>query len=173
MALSDAQIAMRQKLGLAEDADEATVLAALDEALEERADPPASPPATPVVASAPDQPAAQAQPAPAGTMVIDSSAWEAREERLRRLEATENKRRREERDQVINQAVAEGKFQNARVEHWQRLWDADPEGTRQVIDGLARGIVPVNELGFSGSLDDRAIDDEFGHLFPPSYSKES
>lgn len=167
---------MRQDLGLAGDADEATIVAALSEALTERADPPASPPTPPAapVASVdlpgPVQPATPSGPATPGTMVIDESAWQAQQERIKRLEAVDAKRRREERDSVIAQAVSEGKFPHARAEHWVRLWDADPEGTRVVIDGLSRGVVPVNELGHGGGDDGSSVDDEFAHIFPPAYT---
>jgi ATP-dependent protease ClpP protease subunit len=168
VAFSDEQLTtLRQKLGTADDADEATILAALDEALSERAEPPAAPSPTQPTDSAPTdaQPTGQTSAATPGTMVIDSSAWEEREARIKRLEAQDAKRRREERDAVIGQAVRDGKFPHARVEHWARLWDADPEGTRTVIAGLARNVVPVNEIGHGG--DDAEFDAEFAHLFPP------
>jgi ATP-dependent Clp endopeptidase proteolytic subunit ClpP len=170
VAFSDEQLTtMRQELGLAEDADEATIVAALSEALSERAEPPAAPGSAGQPTDQAPPPSPQNTPTAPGTMVIDSSAWEEREARIKRLEAQDQKRRREERDQVIANAVSEGKFPHARKDHWTRLWDADPEGTRQVIDGLMKGVVPVNELGHAG--DDESIDDEFGHLFPPSYSQ--
>lgn len=167
VAFTDEQLTtMRQELGLAEDADEATIVAAMSEALGERADAPATPTAGPApTPAAPAAPSAQVASAP-GTMVIDSSAWDAQQERIKRLEAADTKRRREERDQIVDQAVKDGKFRADRKDHWKRLWDADPEGTRQVIDGLTKGVVPVNELGHA-SDDEHDIDDEFAHLFPP------
>lgn len=167
---------MRQDLGLAGDADEATIVAALSEALTERADPVASPPTPPAAQPVADtvipvpSAAAPAAPSKPGTMVIDSSAWDAQQERIQRLEAADVKRRREERDQVIAKAVGEGKFHADRSEHWARLWDADPEGTRQILDGLTRGVVPLNELGHGGGDDGSSVDDEFAHMFPPAYS---
>jgi hypothetical protein len=175
VAFSDEQITnLRAKLQLPETADEAAILAAVnavvDESLEESTPAAATPP-TPTAA---DQPAPAAAPealpvaagAP-GTMVIDASAWAAREESIKRLEAADAKRRREERDQVVGQAIQAGKFAPARVEHWVRLWDADPEGTRQVIAGLTPNVVPVEEMGVLGSGED-SIDEEFAHLFPPT-----
>ena len=176
VAFTDEQLTnMRQDLGLAGDADEATIVAALSEALSERADPadsPPTPPAPPVVAEingpAPATPAPN--PSKPGTMVIDTSAWDAQQERIQRLEAADKQRRVAERDQVIAQAVAEGKFHLDRSEHWARLWDADPEGTRQILDGLTRFVVPVNELGHGGGDDGSSVDDEFAHMFPPTLS---
>lgn len=101
-----------------------------------------------------------------GTMRIDVSAWQEREDRLKRLEAQAAKQSRDERDKVIAKAVEDGKFAPARKEHWVRLWDADPEGTRQVIDTLARNVIPVMASGYAGG-DDDGFDDEFAALFPP------
>ncbi|MEO3929247.1 head maturation protease, ClpP-related [Micromonosporaceae bacterium B7E4] len=123
--------------------------------------PPAEPPAPqPVSTATPTAPVA-------GTMQIDVSAWEAQQKRIQALEATDARRRREERDQVIAQAVQDGKFAPARAEHWARLWDADPEGTRTVIDGLARNVIPLAELGYAGDRDDVDLDAEFAALYPP------
>jgi ATP-dependent protease ClpP protease subunit len=178
MAFTPEQLTtMRQTLGLSEDADEATITAALVESAQEAADAvpsapaapaPAQPAATQPEAPAPAAPSAAAPAGPTpGTMVIDSSAWDEREARIKRLEAADNKRRREERDQVVDQAVRDGKFPTARKEHWKRIWDADPEGTRTVIDGLTKGVVPVNEIGHA--LDsDEDFDAEIAHLFPPT-----
>jgi hypothetical protein len=105
---------------------------------------------------------------PDGTVVMDASTWEASQERIKKLEAADAKRRREERDQIINQAVKDRKFTPARKEHWVRLWDADPEGTRECIAGLAKNIMtPVESIGFN-DYDDADLDDEYKHLFPPT-----
>lgn len=171
--------AMRAKLQLPADADEAAILnavtAVVDESLEQ-ADPQATttapapvaqaaPTATAQQAAAPTAPVAP-QPTAAGTMVIDSAAWQEREDRIKRLEATDAQRRREERDAVIAQANRDGKFPPARNEHWTRLWDADPEGTRAVINSLAKNVVPVESLGSDTA--EAGIDEEYAHLFPPS-----
>src|SRR5262249_5899804 len=74
---------------------------------------------------------------------IDASTWNEREDRIKRLEAQEARRRNEERDQVITLAIQQGKFTPARRDHWKRLWDADPEGTRQIIGTLATSVIPI------------------------------
>lgn len=180
MAFSDAQITtLRAKLELPETADEAAIVAAInavvDESLEEKppaatADtPPVGAPAAPAPpqATTPTAPPPAQQPVAAGTMVIDASAWTEREERIKRLEAADAKRRVDERDQILGQAVQAGKFAPARVEHWKRLWDADPEGTREVVAGLTPNVVPIAAMGELG-LGEDSIDEEFNHLFPPT-----
>lgn len=179
-------VKIREGLGLPADATDEDVTQALVTAgLAPAAPAPATPTTEPAPASAPargpmptepptaDQiaAAAAAQPTPVaagpGTMVIDAAAWQAREDSIKRLEAAEAKRRTEERDAVIGQAVKAGKFPPARVEHWKRLWDADPEGTRTVVDSLTPNVVPVTAMGEYGSGED-AVDEEFAHLFPPT-----
>jgi len=165
MQFSEEQLTeLRNKLGLADDQELSpdAVLAALgepasagDQPTNDGGNPPPAPPA----------PGASA-PRASGTITVDQAAWDEREDRIKRLEANDAKRRRDERDQVIAQAVRDGKFPPARKDHWVRLWDADPEGTREAIAGLARNVVPVTEIGVMDG-DDEAIDQEFAHLFPP------
>lgn len=165
MQFSDEQLAtLRNKLGLADDAtlEPSQVLAAIADVT-----PQDQGGSTPPADTTP--PAAPAKPV-AGTMTIDASAWDEREERIKRLEASQAKHAREERDQVIDQAVRDGKFAPARKEHWAKLWDADPEGARTVIDGLTKNVIPVTALGINLE-DDESIDAEFASLFPPTTPK--
>jgi len=154
---SDEQLtALRTKLGLADDAtlEPSQVLAAISDpgtAPQDKKDDP-EPPVPPVKQVA-------------GTMTIDASAWEAQQASIKRLEAKQAKSDRDERDQVIAKAIQDGKFAPARKEHWARLWDADPEGTRQVLDSLTKNVIPVDALG-TNLEDDESIDAEFAHLFP-------
>ncbi len=46
-----------------------------------------------------------------------------------------------------------GKFPPSRLAHYTALYDADEEGTRQLVDSLAEGVVPVHERGASPSSD--------------------
>jgi hypothetical protein len=161
---------LREGLGLAPDASDEDVTAAMQAALSSGSTtPPAdagTPAAPPAPAAEPVAAAAGTPPRVAGTMIIDASAWEAQQAAIRRLEADAAKRAREERDTVIASAVRDGKFAPARKEHWVRLWDADPEGTRQVIAGLQKNVIPVSALGHADDTD-ASIDDEYAHLFPP------
>jgi hypothetical protein len=124
----------------------------------------AAPPAPPA-----EEPVAAARNVD-GTMVIDASAWDAAQERIKRLEAADGRRRVAERDQVIASAISDGKFPPARRDHWVRLWDADPEGTRAVLASLAKNVIPVAPAGYPGSDEDIDVDAEFAHLFPPANS---
>ena len=164
MQFSDEQLAtLRSKLGLADDAtlEPSQVLAAIAEVTPQDKGG-STPPAGVNVDNTPTTPAAKQV---AGTMVIDASAWEAQQESIKRLEAKQAKHDRDERDDVIAQAVRDGKFAPARKEHWAKLWDADPEGAREVLAGLTKNVIPVDALG-TNLEDDESIDAEFASLFP-------
>jgi hypothetical protein len=166
--------------GLPDDASEDDVKAALSAAgFTSESSPP---PPEPVQASlfddkAPTKPAPKKDPAPAegSWMRVEASAWEAAQDRIRRLEAQAQRQREGERDQVIAKAVQAGKFAPSRREHWVRLWNADPEGTREVIEGLARNVMPVMASGYAREGDDRdddELDREIDRLSSPSSRKE-
>lgn len=113
---------------------------------------------------------------PEGVVVIEQEAWDASNRRIQAMEAKEKRREVAERDEVIATAIRDGKFSVARKEHWVRLWNSDPDGTRIVLAGLAKNVVPVDDIGTSGGpgADDDLLDEEYRRLFPPgSYTPES
>jgi hypothetical protein len=170
-------VKIREALGLPADASDDEARAAFDDAFAVKAEP------EPVQASlfddkAPPKPASRKEPAPAAGswMRVEASAWEAAQDRIRRLEAQAQRQREGERDQVIAKAVQDGKFAPSRRDHWVRLWDADPEGTREVIDGLARNVMPVMASGYAGEGDDREddeLDREIARLSAPTRKEPS
>lgn len=165
---------IRERLGLDDDVSDDDVMEALAYAGFVPAPEPAAAgePAPVAAAAAPAKPPVSPKLAAAkpGTMTIDVAAWEEQQGRIKRLEAAEGRRRVEERDTVIATAVKDGKFPPARREHWVRLWDADPEGTRTVIDGLAKNVMPVAASGYAmdASAEDDELDREIAALSDPS-----
>lgn len=162
---------LRQSLGLPEDATDEQVLAAVNASLAGQTDPGTDPPQAPD-APTPDptpDPEPTPQPEPAeplavaasGLVQIDSSALEE----LRRNAALGAQAREQqltaERDGFLASAVTAGKFPPSRVDHYRQMWAADPQGTRELVDGLASGLVPVSEVGVSAGPD--AVEDE-AHL---------
>lgn len=149
VAFSDEQLAtMRQELGLPEDADEATIVAALSEALEERAETPASNTATP----------------PEGMVLVESDVLDQLRTGAEQGTAARTQQLIEKRDRAINQAIADGKITPARKDHWVAQWDADPEGAEQTLNALAAGLVPVEERGHDQDTAAGGVYDElYGH----------
>ena len=126
VAFSDEQLNnLRQRLNVADDADEATILAALDTALAERPAPRTAP----------------------GTVVLDEAqhtqlladARDGREARQQQL--------REQREQAVQAAVSDGRIPPARAEHWLTQLEADP-GAAETLASLKPGLIPVNEIGY-------------------------
>lgn len=129
VAFSDEQLTnLRQRLNVADDADPATILAAVN-ALAER---PTAP-----------------QTAP-GTVVLDEAqhaqlladARDGREARAQQL--------REQREATVQAAVSDGRIPPARASHWLEQLEADP-GAAEVLAALKPGLVPVNEIGYAGT----------------------
>jgi hypothetical protein len=157
--LTEDQItSLRKRLGLADDAelDGETLDAAVGQ-LHDRA-----------VRAA----AGQRLPLPQGVMVVETEAWKALNDRVAASEAYRKSQEVKERDTVIAAAVSDGKFTVARADHWRRLWDADPQGTREVLATLRPNVVPVSDIGAAGpGIEDAMLEDEYKALFPPGAVK--
>lgn len=158
--------AIRARLGLADDADEATVLAALDSRLQPTQpddgtntdstddgdepvddEPDAAQTRTPELVAAGKTRTAL----PPGVVAIEASMLAELKTKAEAGARAEARQRTEDRDRYIDAAIQAGKFAPARKDHWTRAYDADPDGTRQTIDGLAEGlVVPVAAKGHAG-----------------------
>ena len=154
MEFSDDQMAaLRKRLGVADDAELTgeQILAALGE-----------------------EPGRQAAAAalPAGVIAIDQDVWDRTQERIRDGEAARRQQLLTERDQHIQAAIAAGKFPAGRREHWERIWAADPEGTKTVLAGLTPGVVPLSDIGTAAGPETELLDEEYRRLFPPSYTSQ-
>jgi hypothetical protein len=103
-----------------------------------------------------------------GTVVLASSVWEETQNTIKRLAAFVDETKRGERDQILASAVEQGKFFPSQKAQFARLWDADPDGTRQLIDGLTpNSALAVAASGYA-DLEDKEFEREFAGLFPPN-----
>lgn len=151
VAFSDEQVTtMRQKLGIAEDADEATILAALDEALEERVEP-AAENTTPQV--------------PEGHVVIPAAKLADLEAGAQLATETANALRAKERDAFLD--ANRSKYLPANRAAWATEYDRDPVAT-QAHFASAPDLIPVAELGHAqgGDAEALAADADYLALFP-------
>jgi hypothetical protein len=173
-------VKIREALGLDPDASDDEVKAVMLTAAGAISDESPPEPAQPALFD--DTTAPAAQPAPKkelvhaagapGTVVLASSVWDETQNTIKKLQQFVDKTQRDERDQVIAKAVTDGKFTPAQRTHFSRLWDADPTGTRALIDNLTRNsALAVMASGYVGEGDED-IDKEYAHLFPPQ-AKES
>ena len=144
---------IREALGLAADASPDEVRAELVTAglIPEPAE---TPEPQPVAASA-NKP---------GTIVLASSVWDETQKTIKTLTDFVNKTKRDERDEVIAKAVIAGKFTPAQKPHFSKLWDADPDGTRNLIGALTpNSALAVMASGYAGDADD--LDSEYAALY--------
>lgn len=150
MAFTPEQLTkMRQELGLAETADEATIVAALSEALAEQAeDAPA----------APQVPEGMSLVSTAVLSDLQSAATEGRTARAQQLQ--------EHQDRTIAAAITDGRIRASEKEHYDGLWAIDAAKTESLLKALTPGLVPVDERGHAetpvedrnATVDDTALD---------------
>lgn len=147
---------LRERLGLADDADEETILTALDDAL------------NPSGGEQKEEVAAEAPALPEGTVAIDEATLAELRQQAAEGVAARAQQRAEARDRALDDAIRAGKFAPARRDHWAKAWDVDPDGARQALASLAPGLVPVEDKGTPGGEDTTdAFDAEFDRMFPP------
>jgi peptidoglycan hydrolase-like protein with peptidoglycan-binding domain len=102
--------------------------------------------------------------ATSGTVVLASSVWDETQKTIKTLTAHVEKQKRDERDEIISKAVVAGKFTPAQKPHFSRLWDADPDGTRVLIDTLTpNSALAVIASGYADG--DAEADAEYAALY--------
>lgn len=160
---------VRSRLGLADDADEAAVLAALD-ALKVKAETPPEP--------NPDQVAASAAKAKEND---DLRAKVAEQQKEVTVLASQVKTMSDElaaekaakaatvKASILDEAQKQGKFAPAAREQWEKDYDEAPAAVTRVLASIAAGTaVPVVASGYTGTGDETAesfSDAEYERLF--------
>lgn len=159
--MSDLMDSLRKRLGITDqDADEATVLKALDEVLNEQTD---EPQGTSGLNNASQlKELAKAS----GAVIVDKGVWDAAQASIQEGVDAARKLRAQERDTLLEKAVGDGRIPPANKEYWANLYDRDPKGTAQVIGSLRKNLVPVDTLGYTAGDDDLDDMGEFASLFP-------
>ena len=163
--MADLMNELRQRLGVTDaDADEGTILAALDEALNERAadeDPDVDPSGE--ADETPDEDD-QAEEAPANTVepdeetvVLDKEVYADLLARAEKGDEFDEKTTREAAEEFVQNAIDAGKLSAASKDRWVTRVLGDPEDAKARINQMASGRVPREELGRGGS-DNEASD---------------
>lgn len=133
---------LRTRLGLAEDADEAAIQAAL--------------------AAEPEEPSGeepQAPQIPDGMVLVDRETWDETRNGAQQGAAVAARLAEQDRDRIIQAAINDGKFPVSRRSHYEQAWQRDPDGTRTLLTasveegGLATGLVPVRQQELGGAGD--------------------
>lgn len=196
MLLTKEQLA---KLGLPEDATDEQVSAKLDELTAATAEnegggdgggtTPVETPQEPGTGSEPGvnqkpdtaqptQPAeAPAPPAteskvdlPEGMTLIDDAVLAQLQEGVREAGELVAAAKTAAKDSVLDGALRAGKIPKARREHYGKLYDLDPEGTKQALAAMPSGLIPVEELGDGGG--DGGGELAEGEAYPASWGRQ-
>lgn len=126
VAFSDASVTdMRRKLGVAEDADEAIILAALDEALEERTEP--------VNTKVPE-----------GHVTVSKAEWDETRGDAQRGAAAAKKLHETEREAALDQH--RDRYLPANRQAWRDEYDRNPKATVEALEKRPV-VIPLDELG--------------------------
>lgn len=145
---------IRSRLGLDETADEAAVLAALDERLTKPTEPPAE-----LVAAAAKADKQAAQFAAAISQISTLST---------ELAAVKAEKAAERKAAFFAAATAQGKIAPAERESWESRYDRDAELVAEILGAIKPGTaVPVAAAGYTGDPEPRLSDDDLLMLLPP------
>ena len=74
--------------------------------------------------------------------------------------------------ETIESAVTDGRIPPARREHWTKALEADYDGSKVVIDGLERGLVPLQARGSAGGGDNGDLQAGSGDGLPEEWFPE-
>ena len=104
-----------------------------------------------------------------GVVTMDASMVQQFREGMVRASALATRLESRDRDTAITAAITAGKFPPSRREHYEAMWTADPTGTRELIDSLAAGLVPVTASGYAGDVEpeEDELDREIARLSQP------
>ena len=165
-----------QRLGCAEDADEATVLAALDEALAEQAaaeepaeeeaeEPKEVPEEKPAEETVEEQAESEKEEAAEETeegesdlvVTIDAAALEELREQAAYGAAARARDEQASREEVIDAAIRDNRISVSARARWLAAMEADPEGTREKLSRIPKDLIPRAELGHNSAQGDATI----------------
>lgn len=164
MEITNEQLAaLRTALGLADDADLAAIIAAVQAltavrgtlGLEDTASVEDIVAAIEALASSAGDQSSQTAAAAAGSVVsVDREAFAAMQREAALGRAAHERQQREDRERTIDQAIAKGKIPPARRDHWLALLAADPKGTADTLKAIPdETVVSLSEIGHTVSPD--------------------
>lgn len=123
---SDHLKTMRSELGLPEDADEAAIVAA--------------------IASRPT-----ATTLPEGVAIVDSATLAQLQDNAAKGVQARAEQLKERRERAVDAAISTGKIAAFQRQTYLDRYEADPEGTQQIIDLFPANTIPVAEIGFDAA----------------------
>lgn len=144
---------LAQKLGLTADADDDAVLAAFDEALAARAESAGEPTAEQIAASI----------KAGGQVIVDQAQWAATVEAAQQGQKAYELQLAASDRAVVEAAIRDGKFPPSQRDHYLAMLETNRERTTTLIDQMAKGFIPVAEVGHNHAAQtDSASADDLG-----------
>ena len=167
-SMADLMNELRQRLGVADaDADEGTILAALDEALNERAadedpheDPSDEADETPDGVDPADEAPANTVEQDEETVVLDKEVYADLLARAEKGDEFDEKTTREDAEEFVQNAIDAGKLSAASKDRWVTRVLGDPDDAKARINQMASGRIPREEAGRGGSDADTGTSNE-------------
>jgi hypothetical protein len=87
-------------------------------------------------------------------VIVDVSEFRRLRQRDRVAAEVEETTRRRDRDELIEEALDDGKFSPSRRDHYKNRYDSDPEGTVNLIGRLTKNTVPLEARGADAPTDE-------------------
>lgn len=148
---------MAARLGLADDADDAAVATAVATWIQE--DPTANANSNTNTDNDDDSTNASSNVDDLETdegdvVIVDVTEFRRLRQRDRVAAEVEETSRRRDRDELIEEAIADGKFSPSRRDHYKARYDSDLEGTVKLIERLTKNTVPLEARGVDAPTDE-------------------
>ena len=131
------------RLGLADDADDAAVSQAVADWMQE--EPSSSSSSDNDTNASSDVSDVNADEG--DVVIVDVTEFQRLRRRDLQAAEVEEATRRRDRDELIEEAIIEGKFSPSRREHYKARYDSDPDGTKTLIGRLTKNTVPLEARG--------------------------
>lgn len=137
------------RLGLAEDASDEDLATAMATWMAEE-------PSTEETHEEPDPAAASTDDIAEDqdVVIVDVASYTRLVNRDRMAGQIEAANQIRDRNEVVEEAIADGKFGPSRREHYRERYDSDPEGTVALIGRLAKNTVPLLERGVDAAQEE-------------------
>jgi hypothetical protein len=87
-------------------------------------------------------------------VIVDVSEFQRLRKRDRVAAEVEETARRRDRDEMIEEAIADGKFGPSRRDHYKARYDSDPDGTKNLLGRLTKNTVPLEARGADAPTDE-------------------
>lgn len=107
------------------------------------------------------------------TVLVEASALATLQANAQRGAEAMARLEQKDRDQLITAAIKAGKFAPSRREHFAKLYDADQDGTKQLIASMSDNIIPTKERGKSPQTVEAETDAYPSHWLPEVQQRNS